>query len=119
MYIMNVPSIIDISVLYLEYAIPIILALYDRVQPSDRIKLSVSKVTIDQYDRLHSDLYEIRRAGMIMYINHIHYYYYYYYSLLSLPSLSLSQSAGCGGGHSSGYTPDHKEADKPICQRFG
>ena len=34
-----------------------------RVRPSDRIKLSVSKVTSEQYERLHSDLYEIRRGG--------------------------------------------------------
>ncbi len=33
------------------------------VRPSDRIKLSVSKVTSEQYDRLHSDLMEIRRVG--------------------------------------------------------
>jgi len=33
------------------------------VRPSDRIKLSVSKVTSDQYDRMHSDLEEIRKMG--------------------------------------------------------
>ncbi len=40
-----------------------------RVRPSDRIKLSVSKVTNDQYDRLHSDLHEIRKIGMYTPIN--------------------------------------------------
>ena len=34
-----------------------------RVRPSDRIKMSISKVTSEQYERLNSDLTEIRRAG--------------------------------------------------------
>lgn len=33
------------------------------VRPSDRIKMSVSKVTSEQYERLNSDLTEIRRAA--------------------------------------------------------
>ena len=36
---------------------------YYRVRPSDRIKMSVSKVTSEQYERLNSDLTEIRRMG--------------------------------------------------------
>ena len=36
-----------------------------RVRPSDRIKMSVSKVTSEQYERLNSDLTEIRRAGIV------------------------------------------------------
>ena len=41
-----------------------------RVRPSDRIKMSVSKVTSEQYERLNSDLTEIRRAGLCTW--HIH-----------------------------------------------
>ena len=33
------------------------------VRPSDQIKLSVSKVTCEQYNKMHSDLDDIRRVG--------------------------------------------------------
>lgn len=37
-----------------------------RVQPSDRIKLSVSKVTSEQYEQLYYDIPEIRTLGKML-----------------------------------------------------
>lgn len=37
-----------------------------RVQPSDRIKLSVSKVTSEQYEQLYYDIPEIRTLGEVL-----------------------------------------------------
>lgn len=59
--------VLNSAIFILSFVLVIVVRMYcfcDRVRPSDRIKLSVSKVTSDQYDRLHSDLFEIRKIGM-------------------------------------------------------
>ena len=70
-----------------------LLFLFFRVAPTERIKLSVSKVTQDQYDRMYSDIYELRRAGIVqntcIIIRNLSPSIYTSLSLF-LPSLSLS-----------------------------
>ena len=38
------------------------------VAPTEPIKLSVSKVTREQYNRLHSNIQELRRSGTCTYL---------------------------------------------------
>ena len=67
-----------------------------RVAPTERIKLSISKVTVDQYERMHSDIQELRQAGMprlffppLFFCVHVHNYTCIYIYLLTIPPLQI------------------------------